>query len=80
MESKGKAERGKKMMKLFDLVTTLEPWFLAKDKYLAAAGCNNNYEYEIIKETEKAIQIQIYSSKKTINNWTKWIPKSVIAA
>lgn len=66
------------MNKLFDLVTKLEPWFTAKDKYLLAAGCNSDYEYEIIKETEKAIQIQIYCTKKTINNWTKWIPKSVI--
>ena len=38
---------------------------------------NNDYEYEIIKETEKAILIQIYCTKKTIN-WTKWIPKSAI--
>lgn len=67
------------MKKLFDLATTLKPWFINKDKYLLAAGCNNEYEYEIIAETEKAIQIQIYSTKKTINNWTKWIPKSAIS-
>lgn len=66
------------MNKLFDLATKLEPWFINKDKYLLAAGCNNDYEYEIIKETEKAICIQIFCTKKTINNWTKWIPKSAI--
>ena len=65
------------MTKLFDLATKLEPWFINKDKYLLSAGCNNDYEYEIIKETEKAILIQIYCTKKTIN-WTKWIPKSAI--
>jgi len=66
------------MNKLFDFATNLELWVVNKDKYFAAAACNSDYYYEVIKETDKAICIQIYSSKKKIKNWTKWIPKSAI--
>ena len=61
----------------------LELWFTNKDKYLTAAMCNASYFYEVVTETEKAVQIKIESSswndyQKATKNWTKWIPKSAI--
>jgi hypothetical protein len=69
------------MAKLNEL--KLEGWFTNKDRYLLAALANNAYEYEIIGETEKAIQIKIISKdwskyEAATKNWTKWIPKSAI--
>lgn len=69
------------MKKLNDL--EISNWFLFKDKYLTAAYVNDSYEYEIIAETEKAIQIKIISKdwsklEAARKNWTKWIPKSAI--
>lgn len=59
----------------------LKEWFVAKiSTPLAAASVNTDYGYEIIKETEKAIQIRIVNTKKAIKTgeWLEWIPKSAI--
>ena len=61
------------------LKNKLPMWFLEKDVYLAAALCNVAYEFEQVRETEKAIEIKITNSSKKFNNtWTKWIPKSLM--
>lgn len=69
------------MMKMTEL--KLAGWFRSKDNCLLAALCDKSYEYEIINETEKAIQIRIISTKwskyeRAMKDWTKWIPKSAI--
>ncbi len=71
------------MKKLVDL--KLAMWFLNKNQYLLAAACNVAYEYEELKETEKAIQIRIISKdwsklEAARKNWTVWVPKSAIEA
>jgi len=58
-------------------------WYIEKDKYLAAALCNDAYEFEQVRETEKAIEFKITNTylKKKINHtwtWTKWIPKALL--
>ena len=69
------------MKKLNDL--KIAQWFLFKDNYLTAAYVNEAYEYEIIAETEKAIQINIISKdwsklEAARKSWKKWIPKSAL--
>lgn len=65
------------MKELFDI--KLHAWFENKQHAsFIAASINPDYKFEVIKETEKAIQIDIINEHKMINNWTMWIPKSAI--
>lgn len=73
------------MKKLTDL--TLTNWFMIKQSNAFINACiNPKYTYEVINETEKAIQIRIEKPDKIelpkevayINEWKMWIPKSAI--
>lgn len=48
------------MKKLVDL--NIEGWFLMKNKVFTTASINVDYDYEVVKETEKAVQIKILKS------------------
>ena len=62
-----------------ELAERLPMWFINKDKYLLAAACNVAFTYEVVAETEKAIQIEITNNSKAMHNkFTKWIPKSIM--
>lgn len=62
-----------------ELANHLPMWFINKDKYLLAAACNVAFTYEIVAETEKAIQIEVTNNAKALHNtFTKWIPKSIM--
>ena len=64
------------MKKLIDL--RLKPWFEEKQSdAFVSAGANAAYTFEVIKETEKAIQISIYKRGKEMD-WKMWFPKSVV--
>lgn len=58
-----------------------ELWFLNKNPALCAVACNASYTYEIIKETEKAMQVKIDSPErsKLKAEWIQWIPKSAVS-
>ena len=68
------------MKKLHEMEFKL--WFLMKQSNAALINASNytDWEYEVIKETEKAIQIKLdrpnRSSLKA--DWHQWIPKSAI--
>ena len=54
------------------IVNKLEPW-------IVAASVNTAYEFEFVKETEKAVQLHIFNPKDKLNNgFNKWLPKSSI--
>lgn len=66
------------MKKLFDI--KLQSWFENKqDTPFIAASVNPKYVFDVVRETEKAIQISIYKEREASKyNWKMWIPKSVI--
>lgn len=67
------------MKKLFDI--ELVGWFLMKQSSaFMAASVNSAYVYEVINETEKAIQISITKKDAVLprGEWKMWLPKSVI--
>lgn len=56
-------------------------WFLMKQSNAALINASNytDWEYEVIKETEKAIQIKLDRPNRiSFNDWNQWIPKSAI--
>lgn len=56
-------------------------WFenkLMKDPWNTAAMVNNGFEFEVLKETEKAVQIKIINTNKFMSSWNIWAPKSSI--
>lgn len=58
-----------------------ENWFenkLMKDSWNTSAMVNDGFTYEVIKETEKAVQIEITNTHKLASSWTIWAPKSAI--
>ncbi len=56
-------------------------WFenkLMKESYNTCAMVNDGFTFEVIKETEKALQIKIINTKKLCSFWNIWCPKSAI--
>ena len=58
-----------------------ESWFenkLMKDTWNVSAMVNDGFTAEIVKETEKAVQIKITNTHKVLSHWELWCPKSAI--
>lgn len=74
------------MKKLVDL--NLKDWFIMKQsKAFIEVSINPKWTYEVINETEKAIQIKIDKPNRLdcldpivakLSEWKMWIPKSAI--
>lgn len=70
------------MKKVSELV--FEGWYQEiiwkKDTPFTMIQSNASYTYEVVKETEKAVQIKIDSKERSPlkPDWFKWIPKSAI--
>ena len=70
----------KEQGRLFDLVQRLKDWFVEKNEALLCAGVYVDWTYEVVKETEKAIQFKLDRPRrsKLKSDWLIWIPKSII--
>lgn len=56
-------------------------WFknkLMQDAWNTSAMVNDDFTFEVAKETEKAIQLKVINTNKLANSWTIWCPKSAI--
>lgn len=60
----------------------IKPWAM-KSEALLSASVNIDYKYEVVNETEKAIQIHIFKSHLghvVDHDWKVWLPKSAVCA
>ena len=56
-------------------------WFenkLMKEAWNTHAMVNDGFTFEVVRETEKALQIKINNTKKLLSHWEIWCPKSAI--
>lgn len=55
-------------------------WIIEKlESWVVAASVNTAYRFEVLKETEKAVQLHIFNPNNKLNNgFDKWLPKSSI--
>lgn len=62
----------------------LAPWVWAKNRALCAVANWNDNLFEIVNESEKAIQIKIIQPskgevyEKLHGEWLQWLPKSAV--
>ena len=56
-------------------------WFenkLLEEPWNASAMVNDGFTYEVVRETEKAILIEVKNTHKRGSSWTIWAPKSAV--